>query len=122
VTAYLWDDVPAIREIVRLALEEDLAVRVVGEAGDAEPALREICSLQPDVVVLDLAMPGMDGLEALPLIRDLAPDACVVVLSGFSADRMAAVALAHGASHYVEKGDDLAELRRVVRDCQRVAA
>jgi DNA-binding NarL/FixJ family response regulator len=66
-------------------------------------------------------MPGMDGLEALPLIRDLAPDTSVVVLSGFSAERMAAVALAHGASHYVEKGVNLAELRRVVRDCKRIA-
>jgi DNA-binding NarL/FixJ family response regulator len=97
-------------------------VRVVGDAGDPETALREIAALQPDVVVLDLAMPEMDGLEALPLIRAAAPDGCVVVFSGFAEGRMGPIALAHGAARYVQKGEDLAELRRAVQECRSVAA
>ena len=120
ISAYIWDDVPRLRRLLRRALEEGGAVRVVGDAGDPETALGEIGALQPDVVVLDLAMPGMDGLEALPLIRAAAPDACVVVFSGFAEERMAPVALAHGAAHYVQKGADLAELRRVVQQCRSV--
>ena len=122
ITAYVWDDVPELRRLVRYWLEEGGEVRVVGDAGDPETALGEIGALQPDVVVLDLALPGMDGLEALPLIRAAAPDACVVVFSGFAAERMAPVALAHGAAHYVQKGADLAELRRVVQECRSVVA
>jgi DNA-binding NarL/FixJ family response regulator len=122
VRAYLCDDVPSLRALVRHVLEEDPALQVVGEAGDAPTAIREVGELQPDVVLLDLSMPGMDGLEALPLIREAAPDVCVIVFSGFTAERMAAVARAHGADHYVAKGEELDSLREMVRDCKAVAA
>lgn len=120
--AYLCDDVPSLRALVRHVLEEDPAVRVVGEAGDGPTAIREVGELQPDVVLLDLSMPGMDGLEALPHIRQAAPDVCVIVFSGFTVERMAAVARAHGADHYVTKGEELETLREMVRDCKAVAA
>jgi DNA-binding NarL/FixJ family response regulator len=122
VRAYLCDDVPSLRKLVRLVLEEDPAVRVVGEAGDAPTAISEIGELQPNVVLLDLSMPGMDGLEALPLIREAAPEVCVIVFSGFTVERMAAVARAHGADHYVTKGEELDALRDMVRDCKAIAA
>ena len=122
ITAYVWDDVSELRGRVRQALEEGGEVRVVGDAGEPKKALREIGALKPDVVVLDLAMPGMDGLEALPMIRAAAPGVCVVVFSGFVEERMAPIALAHGAAHYVQKGADLAELRAVVQRCRSVAA
>lgn len=121
-TAYLLDDVPELRRLVRVVLEEQPGIRVVGEAGDPQAALPEIEALQPNVVVLDLAMPGMDGLEALPLIREAAPHTCVVAFSGFSSERLEPVALALGAASYVQKGDDLTKLRQAVQDCQTVAA
>lgn len=122
VRAYLCDDVATLRALVRIVLEEDPALQVVGEAGDAPTAIREIRELQPDVVLLDLSMPGMDGLEALPHIREAVPDVCVIVFSGFTVERMADVARAHGADHYVTKGEALESLREMVRDCKTLAA
>ena len=116
VDVYLCDDVPELRQLMRLILEEDPGLRVVGEAGDAETGIEEIAELQPNVVLLDLSMPGLDGLEALPLIRRAAPDTSVVVFSGFTEERMAALVLERGAARYIEKGEPLEEVRRVVRE------
>src|SRR5256885_1111711 len=69
VSVLLCDDVPELRELTRYGLEEDPSLRVVGEAGDGESGLKLTQELKPDVVLLDLSMPGMDGLEAIPLMR-----------------------------------------------------
>ena len=116
VDVYLCDDVPELRQLMRLILEEDADLRVVGEAGDAATAIEEIAELQPDVVVLDLSMPGMDGLEALPLIRRASPDTTVIVFSGFTEQRMATLALERGADRYIEKGEPLERVRQAVRE------
>ena len=116
VDIYLCDDVPELRQLLRIVLEEDPELRVVGEAGDAETGIEEIAELQPDVVLLDLSMPGLDGLEALPLIRRAAPDTAVIVFSGFTEERMASLVLERGAARYIEKGEPLEEVRRAVRE------
>lgn len=116
VNVYLCDDVPELRKLLRIVLEEDPDLRVVGEAGDAETGIEEIAELQPDVVLLDLSMPGLDGLEALPLIRRAAPETSVIVFSGFTEARMGALVLERGAARYIEKGEPLEEVRRAVRE------
>jgi DNA-binding NarL/FixJ family response regulator len=78
----LCDDCVPVRELVRLVLELE-GIEVVGEVGDGGAAIEEAGRCQPDVVLLDLSMPAMDGLEALPEICRAAPHAKVVVLSGF---------------------------------------
>jgi DNA-binding NarL/FixJ family response regulator len=113
---YLCDDVPELRQLLRIILEEDPQLMVVGEAGNAEIGIEEIAELQPNIVLLDLSMPGMDGLEALPLIRRAAPGTAVIVFSGFTEARMASLVLERGADRYIEKGEPLERVREVVRE------
>jgi DNA-binding NarL/FixJ family response regulator len=113
ISVYLVDDVPELRELIRFGIEEDPRFRVVGEAGDGRSALEGIAETHPTLVLLDLSMPDMNGFEAIPEIRSLEPNAAIIVLSGFSADRMAKKAEDVGADGYVEKGTPIETLRSV---------
>src|SRR5688572_17075336 len=95
---------------------------VVGEASTGTEAVQVIERHQPDVVVLDLSMPEMDGLEAIPLIHSVAPKTEIVVFSGFEEGRVAEVALRLKASRYVRKGAPLEDLRSAVRELAADAA
>jgi DNA-binding NarL/FixJ family response regulator len=112
----LCDDVAALRAIVREVLEDEPDIEVVGEVDNGADGVLLIAQLQPDVVLLDLSMPGMDGLEAIPVIRRSAPDCGIIVFSGFAADRMAARALELGADRYEQKGVALEDLAASVYD------
>ncbi len=95
---------------------------VVGEASDGRETLQVIEEHQPDVAILDLSMPEMDGLEAIPLIHQVSPPTEIVVFSGFEEGKVADVALRLKASKYVRKGAPLEELRTAVRDLGSRAA
>jgi PAS domain S-box-containing protein len=103
----LVDDARDIRVLLRRVLNADGSYVVVGEAVDGQAAIALADQLEPDVVVLDLAMPVMDGLEALPIIRHKLPNAKIVVLSGFDGARMRQPVLMAGADAYIEKGKSL---------------
>jgi DNA-binding NarL/FixJ family response regulator len=109
------DDVEAFRALMRYALQEDPGIEVVGEAADGMAAIGAAESLQPDVVLLDLTMPVLDGIDAIPAVLERAPAARVVALSGWGAERMAEAALEQGAIAYVEKSDDVQAIRAAVR-------
>jgi signal transduction histidine kinase len=100
----LADDTREVRILLRLALETHGGFEIVGEAEDGFVAIEQTRQQQPDLVLLDLAMPRKDGLQALPEIRQVAPEAKVVVLSGLNAIDSAAEAMAAGANAYLEKG------------------
>jgi len=109
------DDSDAFRALLRYTLQEDLGIEVVGEAADGMAAIDEAERLQPDVVLLDLTMPILDGMDAIPVMLERAPAARVVALSGWGADRMQQAALDQGAIAYVEKSDDVQAIRDAVR-------
>jgi YesN/AraC family two-component response regulator len=106
----LVDDAEDIRMLLRLAMMKRNGLTVVGEAADGVEAVQRATELQPDLVMLDLAMPRMDGLEALPLIRAAVPGVRVIVLSGFSQGALADKAIGAGADHYVVKGGSIRAL------------
>ena len=122
ISVVVCDDVPELRRLLRECLEHGGEMKVVGEAADGREALEVIERLQPDVVVLDLSMPQLDGLEAIPLIHQLAPKAEICVFSGFEEGRVAEVALRLKASRYVRKGAPLEDLRTAVRELASDAA
>jgi DNA-binding NarL/FixJ family response regulator len=115
ISVYLVDDVPELRELIKYGMEGDPAFEVVGEAGDGRSALEGIAATHPAAVLLDLSMPDMNGLEAILAIRRSDPDVAIIVLSGFSADRMGPPTLERGADRYVEKGTPMADLRDATR-------
>jgi DNA-binding NarL/FixJ family response regulator len=104
ISVLICDDVDALRKLLRMVVDLRPGLRVVGEACDGNEAVAEAKRLQPDVILLDLSMPVRTGFDALPEILDVAPDAKVIVLTGFAASMTAANVLALGAAHFIEKG------------------
>lgn len=108
--AMLVDDVPELRRLLRHVLEWSDRFEVVGEADNGRNAIELAQELSPDLVLLDISMPVMDGMEALPQIVRSAPDSKVVMLSGFEAERLGQAAIDMGAAGYIEKGTAPAQL------------
>lgn len=111
------DDEPDLRLMLRLALRRDARFEVCGEAENGEVALDVASQLQPDIILLDLMMPVMDGLTALPRLQTSSPRSMVVVLSALDAADNADATFAQGAFAYLEKqldptdiGDELDRL------------
>jgi DNA-binding NarL/FixJ family response regulator len=113
------DDVEAFRALMRYTLQEDPGIEVVGEAADGVAAIDAAERLQPDVVLLDLTMPILDGIDAIAGMLECAPGTRVVALSGWGADRMAEAALEQGAVAYLEKTDDVQAIRAAVHAAAR---
>ncbi len=106
--AVVIDDTSDIRDLLSTVLTRS-GMEVVGEAGDGRAGVDVVRAQRPDVVLLDLAMPIMDGVEALPLIRALVPDARIIVLSAFSG-AMREQVLDGGADGYLLKGTPLSKI------------
>jgi len=111
----ICDDVADIRLLMRAAFSTEPGFEVVGEAPDGEQAISYARELRPDVVVLDINMPGRNGLEILPELRRTVPDAAIVMFSGFEEWSRGGQARANGADAYIEKGTDVDEILESVR-------
>jgi DNA-binding NarL/FixJ family response regulator len=109
------DDHAVVREGLRTFLELQEGIAVVGEAGDGEEAVRQAEALVPDVVVMDLVMPRLDGVGAMRELRRRLPAARVIVLTSFVEDQRLLPAIQAGAAGYLLKNVAPAELARAVR-------
>ena len=111
----LADDHAVVRAGIRMVLDEIPGWEVVAECGDADTAARQVRGHRPDVLVLDLAMPGRPSLDALPDIRRSSPDTHVVILTMDADPAMARRAMATGAAGYVLKEAAETELVEAIR-------
>jgi len=111
----ITDDHKVVRQGLRMVLELDPDLEVVGEASDGEEALRMAGRLKPDVVLMDLLMPVMGGIEATGAIRRELPDTEVVALTSVLEDASVVGAIRAGAIGYLLKNTEAYELRRVIR-------
>ena len=111
----LVDDHAVLRSGLRLLLEREPGLEPIGEAATAEEAVRALPRLSPDVVVIDVEMPGIGGLEGIALIRERAPDARVLVLSMHDQARDVRRAFDAGAHGYLPKAAADEDLVRAIR-------
>jgi DNA-binding NarL/FixJ family response regulator len=116
IRAILADDHAVVREGLRMLLEAEMDIEVVGEAENGRDALRQTKRLRPDVVVLDVAMPELNGIEASERIRAFDPSIRVIVLSMHSTKEHIFRALRAGAKGYVLKESAAAEVLTAVRE------
>lgn len=109
------DDSEDVRFLLRLRFERGGEFIVVGEADNGRDAVTLVAEHRPDVIVLDLAMPHMDGLQAAAAIRRAHPDTAIIVLSGYGEEAMQERALQAGADDYVTKAADFENVVSAVR-------
>ncbi len=115
ITILIVDDHAVVREGLRAFLELQDGLEVVGEAADGREAIREAERLRPDVILMDLVMPTLDGVGAMRVLRDQAPDSRVVVLTSFLEDQRLLPAIQAGAAGYLLKNAEPSELARAIR-------
>jgi DNA-binding NarL/FixJ family response regulator len=111
----LVDDHPVVREGLAAVLEDTKDIRVVGAMGSAEEALASVAAGPPDVILLDLELPGMNGVEAIPRLTTAAPRSRIIVLTAYDTEERVLGALKAGAAGYLLKGAGAAEIVQAIR-------
>ena len=109
------DDQELFRESLKVVLSVSPGIEVIGAASGVQEALKSAAAGRPDVVLMDIRMPGMDGVEGTRLIKERHPHMKVVVLTTFDDDEYVFGALKNGASGYLLKGSSVSELSRAIQ-------
>jgi DNA-binding NarL/FixJ family response regulator len=118
ITILIVDDHAVVREGLRTFLGLQDGFEIVGEAADGDEALERAAQLDPDVILMDLVMPGRDGVSAMQALKERASRSRVIVLTSFLEDDRLLPALEAGAAGYLLKNSQPAELARAVRAAQ----
>lgn len=113
------DDHVVVRKGIRALLATEPDIKVVGEAGDGAQAVAEASRLRPNVILMDIVMPQMDGIEAIQRILANQPQACILVLTSFDAEDKVFPAIKAGALGYTLKDSGPAELVRAIQRVHR---
>jgi len=119
ITVLLVDDHEFVRQGVRSFLEARPEYVVIGEAGSGTQAVKLAAEYAPDVVLMDLIMPDMDGVEATRQVKDISPRTQIVVLTSFHEDEFVFPALEAGATSYILKDVDMDELAEAIARAAR---
>ncbi|HMA35685.1 MAG TPA: response regulator transcription factor [Chloroflexia bacterium] len=119
ITVLIVDDHAVVRHGIRALLEAEGDFLVVGEAGSGGEAVLQAADLVPDVVLMDLVMPEMDGVQATRLLKERSPGSQVIVLTSYHEDEHIFPAIRAGALSYLLKGVGLGELTGAVRKAAR---
>ena len=115
IAVLIVDDHSVVREGLRVFLQLQDGIEVAGEAGDGEDALEQALALRPDVILMDLVMPKLDGVGAMRELRAGVPESRVIVLTSFLDDERLLPAIQAGAAGYLLKNSEPAELVRAIR-------
>ena len=115
IAVLIVDDHSVVREGLRVFLQLQDGIEVAGEAGDGEDALEQALALRPDVILMDLVMPNLDGVAAMRELRARVPESRVIVLTSFLDDERLLPAIQAGAAGYLLKNSEPAELVRAIR-------
>jgi NarL family two-component system response regulator LiaR len=115
----ITDDHAVVREGLRGLIETEPGMTIVGEAENGVEAVRLAADLDPDVILLDLVMPEMDGLGAIEAIRAEDPEACILVLTSFDEDEKIFAAVKAGAMGYLLKDASPPQLLSAIRDVHK---
>ena len=122
ISVLLADDYPQARDSTRSILEREVGLKVVAEAGDGEEAVALANVFRPDVAIVDIAMPIIDGIEAAKRIKEQCPSTAVIMLTIYDDEEFINSALEVGATGYLVKGIRGSELVQAVKEaCSKEA-
>ncbi len=109
------DDHPAVRDGLCRLLEDEAEMEVIGRAGDGNQTIALAKELKPDVVLVDVSMPGINGIEATKQIKQACPDIAVLIVSGYNYQSFVIASLQAGASGFLLKNTSVSELINAIR-------
>ncbi|MCW2991875.1 MAG: cheY [Solirubrobacterales bacterium] len=113
---YLCDDQRDYRMLLKAVLTKAEGLDVVGEGGDGGFCIEDAAKTEPDVILLDVNMPGMDGIDALPHLREAMPGTKIIMLTTAPPEQCEERALARGASGFIQKPQNIFDLPGMIRE------
>lgn len=119
IRVFIADDHAVVRHGIRSLLSTESDIDVVGETGNGESAVEQVLALRPDVTLMDLVLPGLEGTEAISRIRSVWSEARILVLTSFITDEKVLPAIRAGARGYLLKDSSPEELIRAIRQVDR---